>query len=180
MMRLLLVLVLCAAARPALAQGPAAAGSPLAAVGSTRPFYEEVKAYLLRSADQMPEANYAFRPAPEVRTFGQILGHLAGSHEAFCGAALGTPAPESDTYEKLQSKAELVAALRKSFELCDKAYAITDADAAGKVRMFGQDMTRLSTLILNVTHDFEHYGNLITYMRMKGLVPPSSQPRPQT
>ena len=181
MKKLLVALIVCAAARPALAQAPAkAGGAPLAAVASARPFYDQVKDYLVRSADQMPEENYGFRPTPEVRTFGQIVGHLAGSQYAFCGAALGKPGEESAEYEKLPSKAELVAALKKSFELCDQAYAISDADAAGTVRMFGQDMTRFGALILNISHDSEHYGNFVTYLRMKGLVPPSSQPRPRT
>lgn len=180
MKRFLLPLVLCAAAGPALAQTPAAAGAPGTAVASARPSYEEVKDYLLRSAEQMPEASYAFRPTPKVRTFGQIVGHLAGSHYAFCGAALGKPQPESDEYEKLATKAELVAALRKSFDICDQAIRMDDAEAAGSIRMFGQDMTRLSALIMNIGHDFEHYGNLVTYMRMKGLVPPSSQPQPRS
>lgn len=179
MKRLLLALAFCAPAGPVLAQAPAS-GAPLDAVASARPLYESVKAYLVQAAEQMPQESYSFRPTPAVRTFGEIIGHLAGSHYAFCGAALGQPADESDQYEKLQSKEELVAALRKSYDLCDQAYAIGDADAAGKVRMFGQDMTRLSALILNIGHDNEHYGNIVTYMRMKGMIPPSSQPRPRT
>ena len=178
MNRLLVTLLLCAVARPAAAQTGPSAGAPPGGVAAARPQYEEAKDNLLRSADEMPEESYGFRPTAAVRSFGQIIGHLAGSHEAFCGAALGTPRPESAAYEKLTSKAELVAVLRKSFEMCDRAYSISDAAAAAPIRMFGQDMTLLGVLIMNIGHDNLHYGNLVTYMRMKGLVPPSSQPRP--
>jgi len=180
MKRLLVSLLLCTAASPVAAQAQHSAGAAQGAVAAARPQYEEVKDYLLRSAEEMPEASYDFRPTSGVRTFGQIIGHLAGSHEAFCGAALGTRRPESAEYEKLTSKAELVAALRKSFEECDRAYAISDAAAAGHVRMFGQDMTLLGVLIMNIGHDNLHYGNLVTYLRIKDLVPPSSQPRPRS
>lgn len=180
MKRLLTSLLLFAAAHPALAQTGNTAGAQTGAVAVARPQYEEVKDYLIRSAEEMPQEGYAFKPTAEVRSFGELVGHLAGSHEAFCGAALGTPRRESAAYEKLTAKAELVAALRRSYEECDRAYAISDADAAAHLRMFGQDMTKLGVLIMNIAHDNLHYGNLVTYLRMKSLVPPSSQPRPRT
>jgi uncharacterized damage-inducible protein DinB len=134
--------------------------------------------YILRAAEQMPEADYSFRPTPEVRSFGQLIGHIAGGQNLFCARALGERGVSEDSIEKTKTtKAELVEALRKSNEYCERAYAQSDSDAMGMTKMFGRDVTKLYALGLNASHISEHYGNLVTYMRLKGMVPPSSQPR---
>ncbi len=93
-----------------------------------------------------------------------------------CAAALGEPARGEDDIEKSKTtKADLIAALKASNEYCGRAYALTDAQAAGMTKLFGQDQTRMFALSLNAAHGGEHYGNVVTYMRMKGMVPPSSQ-----
>jgi uncharacterized damage-inducible protein DinB len=95
----------------------------------------------------------------------------------FCAAALGEPVPPEDDFEKrTMSKAELVKALEQSNTYCARAYAVSGSQLGGPVDMFGQHWTRGGLLILNATHDNEHYGNVVTYMRMLGMVPPSSQP----
>jgi len=114
-----------------------------------------------------------------VRTFGQLIGHVAGSQNAFCAAALGEAERSEDEIEKsMTTKAQLVAALRASSEYCRRAYALTDAAAAQTTTLFGQKQSRMWALALNATHDGEHYGNIVTYFRIRGMVPPSSQPRP--
>lgn len=172
----LLLLALCAA--PAAAQqAPAASPDPI--VGSVLPYYATGKSYVLRAAEQMPEGDYDFRPTPEVRTFGQIVGHIVFVHNLACAAALGET-PNSEEIEKTRTtKAALLEALRASITLCDRAFAQGDATVMERTKLFGQDHTRLSVLTLVGVHDFEHYGNLVTYMRLKGMVPPSSQPRGQ-
>ena len=160
---------------PALAQDQAKpAGS--AGVEALRATWQTVSTYVLRSAEDMPEADYAFRPVETVRTFAQQIAHVAGAQYSMCAAALGEPAKEEDEIERtMTTKAQLVGALRASSEYCRRAYAQSDADAARSITMYGETRTRMYALALNATHDGEHYGNLITYLRIKGRVPPSSQ-----
>lgn len=141
----------------------------------TKEMYGAVKGYILKSADKMPEANYSFKPSPDVRSYGQILGHLIDDQYFFCGAALGEAKP-SEAEKKLTTKTELVAGLKVAFAYCDSAYdSLTDAKG-GMLMKFGRGERTLSGILnFNVSHDFEHYGNLITYLRIKGLVPPSSE-----
>jgi uncharacterized damage-inducible protein DinB len=174
MKRLALLFLLALPAR-AMAQEPAKpAGS--AGVEALRAVWESVSGYVLRSAEDVPESEYAFRPVGTVRTFAQQIAHVAGSQYSMCAVALGEPPKEEDEIERtMTTKAQLVAALRASNEYCRRAYAQSDADAARATTMYGQARTRMFALALNATHDGEHYGNLITYLRIKGRVPPSSQ-----
>ena len=174
-MKRFVMLLLLAAPAPALAQEQAKpAGS--AGVEALRAVWESVSGYVLRSAEDMPESDYAFRPVETVRTFGQQIAHVAGAQYSMCAAALGETPKEEDAIERtMTTKAQLVAALRASTEYCRRAYAQSDADAARSITMYGEPRTRMYALSLNATHDGEHYGNLITYLRIKGRVPPSSQ-----
>ena len=175
-MRRVLYLLALAFPIPALAQTAPAANPAVAALRSQ---WEAQAGYLLRAAEQMPETEYAFRPVATVRSFGQLIGHVAGAQNAMCAMALGEPERSEDEIEKsATTKAQLVAALRASSENCRRAYAQTDAAAAGEVTAYGEKQTRFAVLALNATHDAEHYGNVVTYLRIKGMVPPSSQPRP--
>jgi uncharacterized damage-inducible protein DinB len=146
--------------------------------GAKRDF-TAVKNYFIRSADKMSDADYAFRPTPDVRTFGQIVAHVADDQYNLCAAIKGETRKESYTHleETLSTKADLVAALKKSFDYCDAAYAlITDANAAAPLKggsMNGR--TNLLQMYWNIWHTWEHYGNVVVYQRMKGLVPPSSE-----
>jgi uncharacterized damage-inducible protein DinB len=143
----------------------------------TRGFYNAIKNIVIRAAEQMPEADYAFRPTPEVRTFGELIGHVADWQYAVCGPVRGETKPMVVEKEK-HTKSELVAALKEAFAYCDGAYSgLTDASAASTVQFLNRPRTRLITLNFNIYHVNEHYGNIVTYMRLKGLVPPSSQPR---
>ena len=142
----------------------------------TKGLYTQVKANIIKSAEKMPEANYSFKPSPDVRNFGAILGHLVDDQYFFCGAAKGESKP-SDAEKKVTSKAALIEALKGAFAYCDSAYdSLTDANGA-MMMAFGRSGERSMSGILNfnVAHDNEHYGNLVTYLRIKGLVPPSSE-----
>lgn len=145
-------------------------------VATSKPFFDNMKDVLTRSAELMPEADYAFMPVATVRTFGQILGHLANENYDFCAAAKGEKNPNSMDFEKVTGKAAMVAGLKAAFVYCDAAYTMSDAQAAGETTLFGQKMTKLRVLVFNAIHDAEHYGNVVTYLRIKGLVPPSSAP----
>jgi uncharacterized damage-inducible protein DinB len=145
-------------------------------VAAIQPLYARVKDLYVRAAEAMPEEHYSYRPVTTVRTFGQVLGHVANENYLFCANALGETNPKEGTdYEKTTAKADMVNALRESFAYCDPAYRMAEGKAMEETTFFGNKGSRLWVLIFNVTHDSEHYGNIVTYMREKGLVPPSSQ-----
>jgi uncharacterized damage-inducible protein DinB len=152
---------------------PAAASAQ--AVAAVNPLYENIKGYIIQSAEQMSEANYAFKPTPEVRSFGQLVGHLANANYLICATAKGEKSPAAQDFEKTTEKAALVQAVKDAFAYCDAVFKLPDASFAPMTELFGRKMSRLTVLMLNVTHDNEHYGNIVTYFRLKGMVPPSSQ-----
>lgn len=137
--------------------------------------WQNIRDLGIKSAEQMPEEHYGFQPTRDVRTFGQLIGHLANEHYMICAPGKGEKDPNSVDFEKTTKKAELVKALRDSAAYCDSLYNMPEP-AANEVPTSGGRRSRFGTALLNVTHDSEHYGNLVTYLRMKGLVPPSSQP----
>jgi uncharacterized damage-inducible protein DinB len=145
------------------------------AVAALNPLYENIKGYIIKSAELMPEANYAFKPTPEVRSFGQLVGHMANANYTICATARGEKSPATQDFEKTAEKAALVQAVKDAFAYCDAAFKLPDASFAPMAELFGMKMSRLSFLMLNVAHDNEHYGNMVTYFRLKGMVPPSSQ-----
>jgi uncharacterized damage-inducible protein DinB len=144
-------------------------------VASIKPLYDGIKTNIIRSAEQMPEANFSFKPVPEVRTYGQLLGHIANASYMFCALGSGEANPSQVNFEETTDKAGLVKAVRDAFTFCDRAYAINDAKAMEKVQVFGSERDRMYALVMNIGHLNEHYGNIVTYLRIKGLVPPSSQ-----
>jgi uncharacterized damage-inducible protein DinB len=152
------------------------ASSPM--VTSSKVFYTNAKQNILRSADKMQEDKYAFKPTDSVRSYGQLLAHVADGQYEFCGAAAGKH-DEKNVEQTAKAKGEIIAALKTAFAYCDDIYAnMTDAKAAEMIPAFGGiKITRLSMLDFNVAHTMEHYGNLVTYMRIEGIVPPSSESR---
>jgi uncharacterized damage-inducible protein DinB len=158
--------------------------NPLTA-GAKKP-YDIIKGNITKAAAKMPEEHYAFKPTPDVRSFGQLVGHIADANYGFCAVVLGETPPEGgfdgkNSIEKTKTtKADLEKALAASFAYCDKVHAgMTDAGGAAMVKFFLGEMPKLSTLQFNTSHDWEHYGNIVTYMRLNNLVPPSSAPRGQ-
>lgn len=167
---LVAALATSAAARPLHAQGTDLA------VPAARAVWQPIAAYIAQSAEDMPAEKYGFKPTPEVRSFGQLIGHVAGSQYMFCAAAIGDSARKEDDIEKTRTtKAELVAAMKESTAYCARAYAQGDASTRQSITMFGQKQNRLWALMTNAAHDDEHYGNIVTYLRMNGIVPPSSR-----
>jgi uncharacterized damage-inducible protein DinB len=137
-----------------------------------------VKNNLVRGAEKMPEENYSFKPTPDVRSFGQLIGHVADAQYMICSAVLGEKNPAPDIEKNKTSKADLGQALKDALAYCDKAYdGLTDAQAAQTVKFFGRDQAKATVLSFNTMHNMEHYGNMVTYLRLKGLVPPTSEAR---
>jgi uncharacterized damage-inducible protein DinB len=158
------------------AQAPEkASGANMAATGMSQ-IFNLAKANIVKSAEQMPAEKYSYQPTKDVRTFAQMLGHIADANNFFCNMLAGTKQDYSSKAEALTTKAELQAALAKSFEKCDAALAATtDADLVKPVNIFGNQANVSALVTLLASHNWEHYGNLVTYMRINGMVPPSSQ-----
>jgi uncharacterized damage-inducible protein DinB len=173
---LMAVTALLTAPCAALAQTP----DLKSASGYPKMVQKQVSTWLQGAAEKMPEQEYAFKPDPAVRSFGEILGHIADENYTFCSAALGEKDPMPGIEKTKTTKAELTSALREAFVYCNRAYdALTDAGATETVKAFGQDRNKLGVLWFNASHNLEHYGNLVVYMRLKGIVPPSSEPKPR-
>jgi uncharacterized damage-inducible protein DinB len=137
--------------------------------------YNNIKNNVLRGAEKMPEENYTFKPAPESRTFGEVVTHIATVQAALCASAKGETKQLDGTKT---SKADAVALLKESVDYCDPIYnAMTDETGLEMGKMFGRDRTKFGILDFNVIHDNEMYGTMAVYLRAKGVVPPSSEPR---
>jgi uncharacterized damage-inducible protein DinB len=170
---------------PALAQsGPAvqaqsqppSAGAVLARLAQGA--WAGAKRDIVESAEQMPEANYSFKPVDGVRTFGQVLAHVADSNYFYCARSKGEapPVPDGTLEKTATTKAAIVKALGESVAYCDAVYAsVTPASAADMVKAGENQIPRVQPLFGNVSHNVEHYGNLVTYFRLKKMVPPSTK-----
>ena len=158
------------------AQTPAATDTGYTA--TLRSSWNGVKRNVVRSAEAMPEASYSFKPTPDVRSFGELIGHLANEHYLLCSPLKGEKNPQAGVdFEKTSAKAGLIKALGDSIAYCDAAYAAAKDDPK-TIAPFSAERrdTPFRGMVLNITHDSEHYGNIVTYLRLKGIVPPSSQP----
>jgi uncharacterized damage-inducible protein DinB len=172
-MKLLTTALIFAAA--AFAQDTPA--NPLFSVSKT--VYGMTKTNISRSLDKIPDDLWSYQPTKDIRTFGQLFAHIADGQYEFCGVPAEGKMVNKDIEKTLKTKAEVSAALKDAFAYCDAAYAkMTDANAAEIVPFFGMKVTKLGIMDFNTAHNMEHYGNLVTYMRLKGIVPPSSEPRP--
>lgn len=173
MQPILRTLLICFLASAGVAS---AADNPLV-IHNKRQFRSLTK-MLTRAAEDMPADHYNFRPTEAVRSFGEIVGHVAESQYFMCSPVLGEKNPAPKIEKSKTSKAELVAALNDAFAYCDKAYeTINDTTAVEMVKAMGSESPKLGVLSSNQLHTIEHYGNLVTYMRLKGLVPATSDPQ---
>lgn len=137
--------------------------------------YSRIKDNLLKGAEKVSEADYSFKPTPAVRTFGEVVNHIAEVQMSICGVAKGE---DKKLDISKTDKASAVAGLKAAFDYCDPVYdALTDANGGQTVKMFGRERTKFGTLNFGVIHDNEMYGTMAVYLRLKGLVPPSSEPR---
>jgi hypothetical protein len=143
-----------------------------------RQYYNAVKNNILKAADKMPDDGYSFKPTAEERSFGGWVAHVADAQTAGCSRAIGSPKTPSASSKT--TKTDLVAALKDSFDTCDAAYAaLTDSNANDTVQSYRGPTTRLAALAGNVVHDNECYGSMAVYLRLKGVVPPSSENMPR-
>jgi uncharacterized damage-inducible protein DinB len=162
-----------------------AAASPRAQATSPSPFLSELKKYYYEAVkrnvtamvDKMPEEHFAFKPVPEIRSFGESVAHVADAQARNCNLVSGAGSKTLDA-EKKKTKAELLAALKESFAICDVVFgALTDAQANEIVKMgqSGFQLTKLSLLVSMISHSNEQHGYMAVYLRLKGIVPPSTE-----
>ena len=159
-------------------QAQAAPANPITA--SEKGLYSFISHAVVAAAVKMPEDNYSFKPTPEVRSFGQLVGHVADANYNFCSLASGEPNPSKGIEKTKTSKADLVAAIKDAVDYCNKAYDnMTDAKGAEMTKFMSFNLAKLTIFSLNTAHTDEHYGNMVTYLRIKGIVPPTSENPPQ-
>ncbi|QNI32345.1 DinB family protein [Alloacidobacterium dinghuense] len=146
---------------------------------SEKGLYGYVSNAVIGAAQKMPEENYSFKPVPEVRSFGQLVGHEAEENYFFCSLATGAENPGKGIEKTKTSKADLVAALKDAVAYCNTAFeGMTDAKGAQMTKFMNFDIAKITLLSLNTAHTDEHYGNMVTYLRIKGIVPPTSENPP--
>jgi uncharacterized damage-inducible protein DinB len=142
-----------------------------------RYYYEAVKRNVSAMVDKMPEEHFTYKPVPEVRSFGESVAHVADAQARNCNLVSGAGSKTLDA-DKKKTKAELVAVLRESFAICDAAFAaLTDSRARETVTMgqSGFQLSKLSLLVSMISHSNEQHGYMAMYLRLKGIVPPSTE-----
>lgn len=158
---------LCAQTKPA--------ADPL--IQSSHDLFTQISGLILRSADKVPENLWSFQATDEVRTMGQLFAHIADASNHICALAMGGTPSAVSVEQTAKTKAEIVAALKKEFAGCEANYPkLTHASALETIDLGGLKRTRIAEMDYEVAHTWEHYGNLVTYMRLKKIVPPSSEP----
>src|SRR5262245_54039866 len=134
-----------------------------------------IRRNLAEAAAAMPAEEFAFKPTPEVRSFGEVIGHLINANYIMCSQVKKEKSPAAQNYEKVTEKAALVKALDDALAYCDAAYdATTDANFQEIVNVSGPRATQAArgmVMMFNTTHHQEHYGNLRVYMRLTGHEP---------
>lgn len=150
--------------------------------------HQAIRGYLMKSAEVMPEEHYTFEATPAQRTYAEFVGHIAQANFGQCSAMNGTPNPMAaqggNPARNLQneapklSKADLVKLLGDALAICDQAYAKITADNVLTMVTQGQRQNALGGLAVNnIAHNQETYGTMVVYLRLKGITPPSSEPR---
>ena len=161
---------------PSTALAQAANSNPMTANAKVQ--FGALTSFVVRSAEKVPAEMYSFRATPEVRSFAELFGHITDAWFAMCSTAAGTKPPRTGIEKAVTAKADLIAAMNEGIRYCNTVYdGMTDQRGSSETVPFYFGPTpRLSVLYFVVTHTYEHYGNLVTYMRLKNIVPPSSEP----
>ena len=174
-------------ASPGMAQTPGSP-APVAAqprfpatsfLTPTKATWESTRTLLLAIADAVPEDKYDFKPTPAVRTFREILIHLIGENYTFFSRVSGDNLASNARFDGLKSKAEIMKALRESYDYGAGVWAgLTEEKALEMVAGRGGQQVQRWSAILGAIHDnMNHYGNLVVYLRLNGIVPPRSASR---
>jgi uncharacterized damage-inducible protein DinB len=142
-------------------------------VGPLRTQWGITRDLVVNLVQVMPEDKYDYKPTPEIRSFREIVSHLILENHTFMSLVAGEPAPDKAKIEALKSRDELTKALSESYAFGERTLAaLTDAKAVEKVTMRGQSVLRWYPVLYNIQDSMDHYGNLVVYVRLNGLVPP--------
>jgi uncharacterized damage-inducible protein DinB len=137
--------------------------------------YKAVRQNLIESAEAMPEDSYSFRLTPAQRPFGEWIGHTAMGNFFYCSQIKGEKAPDTHHLHSLVAKPELIKALAESFDYCDAALKDMDDHKAFAEHTVGDNKVYpVQGMVAIVSSDNEHYGNIVGYLRAKGVTPPST------
>ena len=158
-----------------VAQAPATA-APSGPAAEVQAAYNRLKPNVLKAAEEMPEADYQYKPTPDIRTYARIVNHVTEAQFHICSAMNGTAFDPKSVPSDTADKATVIAGLKASFAACDQAYgSLTDATVAETVTLGAGKRSRIGLAWGNVSHDNEQYAELSTYLRLKGLVPPTAE-----
>jgi hypothetical protein len=157
-----------------VAQAPVAA--PVGPAAEVQAAYNRLKPNVLKAAEKMPEADFQYKPTADIRTFARIVNHVTEAQFRVCSALNGTTVDPKSVPSDTADKATVIAGLTASFAACDKAYgALTDATITEVLTLGSVKRSRIGLAWGNVSHDNEQYAELSTYLRLKGLVPPTAE-----
>jgi uncharacterized damage-inducible protein DinB len=174
--------MLCAAAHAQTSDGGFDKALSPSLAATAKAMHETIRRNIAEAADAMPAEDFGFKPTPDVRSFGQLVGHVINANFFFCSQAKGEAAPTTGNFERVADKAALIKGLTDALAYCDALYqSTTDANFNQAVTLTGfpgmnpkTPTTRGAVLMFNTTHNNEHYGNIVVYLRLKGKVPPST------
>jgi hypothetical protein len=155
-----------------LVSGALYAQTPNPTMTEMKAAYNTIKTNLMKTAEKVSEEDYKFRAAPDVRSIGELLEHIASAHIGYCGRLSQNPkAPDFGAH----SKADITNALKASFDVCDAGWdALNESNASEMTGQGGRALSKYGAMMRALIHDNEEYGYLSVYLRLKGIVPPSS------
>jgi hypothetical protein len=166
---MILALVFASAGRTYAQSNPISAG--------LKADWADVSVLLAKEADKMPDEDYRFKPTPEIQDFGQRMAHIISFNLRVCSTLAGHPKTANVSQNGMPTKADIVAAMKEANDTCDAFFgSLTDADLNKMVSM-GTGPQRLEVVVINdfiLQHSQEMYGYMAVYLRLKGVVPPSS------
>jgi len=174
--------MLCAAAYAQTSDGGFDKALSPSLAATAKAMHATIRRDIAESAETMPDEDFGFKPTPDVRSFAQLVGHVINANFFFCSQAKGAAMPTTTNFERVADKAALIKGLTDALAYCDAVYeSTTDADFNQAVTLSGfpgmnpkTTTTRGAVLMFNTTHNNEHYGNIVVYLRLKGKVPPST------
>jgi len=177
-----IVHALCAAAYAQTSDGGFDKALSPSLAASAKAMHATIRRDIAEAAEAMPAEDFAFKPTPEIRSFAQLVGHVINANFFFCSQAKAAAMPATTNFERVADKAALIKGLTDALAYCDAVYdSTTDAEFNRAVTLSGfpgmnpkTPTTRGAVLMFNTTHNNEHYGNIVVYLRLKGKVPPST------
>lgn len=159
-----------------MAHGPTAAPTYAGPAAEVTTSYSRLKANVIKAAEKMPAEDYQFKGTPEIRTYARVVNHVTEAQSHSCSTLAGSKFDPAMVPADTADKATIVASLKASYDLCDKAYAtLTDTNITEAVQAGPAKRSRVSMAWGVVSHDNEQYAILSLYLRLKGLVPPTSE-----